>query len=248
MPTIENIEIFVVTRDGGLVSFLMINDDYLDALREFIDFINRQVGVYMDAMAGFAGNKVRMELQTARVRRRLPPQKQNDGSSVVVSSSLEDPSRPNVILNRISRAQDYVADNSEGGFNEQQHTRAIIVFIFAYWDEEIRPRLARAKRLSSPNEIRVDALGDLRLLRGAIIHNKGILPTTSHEKMKVMQDMFTANAEITVPRDTMHRLFVGIKQGIGQLIIDHIGARPGAPDVGQIKDVSIQRIGPAGAS
>jgi hypothetical protein len=224
------------------VSLPMVNDDYLDALREFIDFINRQVGVYMDAMAGFAGNKVRMELQTARIRRRSAPQIQSDGSSIVASSSLEDPSRPDVILSRIYRAQDYVADNSEGGFNEQQHTRAIIVFIFAYWDEEIRPRLPRAKSFSSPNDIRVDSLGDLRLLRRAIIHNKGILSTKSHEKMKVMQDMFTPNAEISIPRDNMHRLFVGIKQGIGQRIVDHIGARPGAPDVGQIKDVSIKRI------
>jgi hypothetical protein len=183
-----------------------------------------------------------------RVRRRLSPEKQSDGSSIVVSSSLEDPNRPDVILNRISRTEDYIADNSEGGFNEQQHTRAIIVFIFAYWDEEIRPRLARAKRLSSPNEIRVDALGDLRLLRGAIIHNKGILSRISYEKLKVMQDMFAPNSEIRVPQDSMHRVFVGIKQGIGQLIIDHIGTRPGAPAIGEIKDVSIQRTGPAGRS
>jgi hypothetical protein len=200
----------------------------------------------MDAIAGFAGNTARMELQTARVRRRFAQRLQSDGSSIVVSSSLEDPTRPDVIINRILRAKDYIADNSEGGFNEQQHARAIIVFIFAYWNEEIRPRLAQAKRLSSPNEIRIDALGDLRLLRGAIIHNKGILSKTSYEKMKVMQDMFAPNAEISISHDTMHQLFVRTKQGIGQLIVEHVGSRPGAPNFHEIKDVAIQRIGRTG--
>ena len=35
----------------------------LDVLREFIDFVNRQVGVYCDCLSGFQGNKVRIERQ-----------------------------------------------------------------------------------------------------------------------------------------------------------------------------------------
>jgi len=43
------------------------------------------------------------------------------------------------------RAQDYLATNAEGGPNEQQHAKAIVVFLFTYWEDEIRPRLATAK-------------------------------------------------------------------------------------------------------
>lgn len=32
-----------------------------DIIREYIDFVNQQVGVYMDAIAGFAGNHARVE-------------------------------------------------------------------------------------------------------------------------------------------------------------------------------------------
>jgi hypothetical protein len=74
-----------------MVSLLMLNDDYLDTLREFIDFINRQVGVYMDAIAGFGGNKARIELQTARIKRRHWKGKDIDGANIVVGTSLEDP-------------------------------------------------------------------------------------------------------------------------------------------------------------
>lgn len=239
----ETVELFIVTRKGGLVSLPMPNDDYLDTLREFIDFINRQVGVYMDAIAGFAGNKARIELQTARVQRRHWKGKDIDGANVVVGTSLEDPHMPEVIHNRISRANDYIADNSESGYNEQQQVRAIIVFMFAYWDEEIRPRLARTKNLPSPNEIRVDAMGDLRLLRRAIIHNKGKLTGALHQQLKVMKDLFEPDADIKISHDNMHQVFVRSKQGIGNLILDHVGKRPGAPDVGDIKDVGIHRTG-----
>src|SRR5262249_8891352 len=126
---------------------------------------------------------------------------------------------------------------------EQQNARAIIVFIFAYWDEEIRPRLARHRGLSSVNQIEVDALGDLRLLRRAIIHNRGILSAEGHHKLKVMKAMFSPDDEIIVSHDHMHKMFVYVKQGIAKLIIDHTGPRPGTPEPSEIKDVAVQRKG-----
>lgn len=103
--------------------------------------------------------------------------------------------------------------------------------------------MSQAKNLASPNQISVDALGDLRLIRGAIIHNKGVLSSAVHSKLKIMQDMFQPDAEIAPSHETMHQLFVRMKQGIGQLIIEHIGPRPGSPDIREIKDIAIQRLG-----
>ena len=41
----------------------------LAILRDFVDFVNHQVGVYCDCLAGFQGNKIRIERQVARVVR-----------------------------------------------------------------------------------------------------------------------------------------------------------------------------------
>ena len=112
--------------------------------------------------------------------------------------------------------------------------------IFAFWNEEIRPRLARCKNID-PNEIKVDALGDLRLLRHAIIHNKGVFSRSAQAKLKVMKDLFAPDAEIVVSHDDMHSLFSALKQGVAVLILDHTGPKPGTPDVTQIVDVAIQR-------
>ena len=79
----------------------------LAVLREFIDFINKQVGVYMDCLSGFQGNKVRIERQVARV---LYPsgQRNEQGRSVTMWASVEDPRRPHVIHSRIVRTDEFV--------------------------------------------------------------------------------------------------------------------------------------------
>src|SRR6266852_2969435 len=112
----------------------------LEVLRGFIDFLNHQVGVYCDCLAGFDGNKVRVEGQIARVTRPMSRRIEN-GQSVIVWASLEDPSRPDVIHHRIMRADEFITVKSEAEFNEQQVCWSIIVFVFAYWDEEIRPQI-----------------------------------------------------------------------------------------------------------
>jgi hypothetical protein len=117
----------------------------LDVLRGFIDFLNRQVGVYCDCLAGFYGNKVRVERQVARVTRPVSRRIEN-GQPVIVWASLEDLTRPNVIHHRIMRADEFIRANSEAAFNEQQVCWSIIVFVFAYWDEEIRPQIAKIQR------------------------------------------------------------------------------------------------------
>jgi hypothetical protein len=107
----------------------------LDVLREFIDFVNRQVGVYCDCLSGFQGNKVRVERQMPRLQRPTS-RKIEDGQPVITYVSVEDPGRPDVLHHRIIRADEFINVNAEAGYNEQQICWAIVVFIFAMWDEE----------------------------------------------------------------------------------------------------------------
>jgi len=101
-------------------------------IHEYIDFINRQVGVYMDALAGFAGHHTRVERQVYRVNQPVSSRFDNSGKRVVVYASYEDPTQPDIIHNCIIRAADYIAANSEGGLNEQQLSQAVLIFLFTY--------------------------------------------------------------------------------------------------------------------
>ncbi|TBD79708.1 hypothetical protein [Rhizobium ruizarguesonis] len=210
----------------------------LPILRDFIDFVNNQVGVYSDSLAGFYGNKVRIERQKARVIRQSG-MKIDKGKPVMMHTSLEDPTSPDVIHMRITRVDDFVAANSEHGFNEQQLCRSIIVFIFAYWDEQARPAIAAVRGVPS-SDVRVDALGDLRLVRHAIIHNKGILDPKEHRKMKAMAELFEPGAPISLSHDQMHKLFAMVKKAIGEIVMFYTRHLPGAPNIADIKTVAIQ--------
>jgi len=211
----------------------------LDVLRGFIDFVNLQVGVYSDCLSSFSGNKVRVERQIARVTRPLSRRFEN-GQPVITWASVEDPASPDIIHHRIIRATDFLQANSEAGFNEQQICSSIIVFLFAYWDEEIRPQIARIRGVKT-DEVRINALGDLRILRMSIVHNGGVLKAADHAKPKVLGVVSKPDAKIAPNHDDMHKIFVAIKQAIAELILEYSGDLPGAPKPDEIVGLAIQR-------
>src|SRR6202035_932977 len=137
-------------------------------------------------------------------------------------------------------SEDFINRNAEAGFNEQQICWSIIVFLFAYWDEEIRPRIASIRGVKT-DDVKVDALGDLRLLRKSIIHNGGIVSATDHKKLKVMAALCTPDVALTLTHDQMHKVFVHVKQAIAALILEYTGHLPGAPQASEIVDIGISQ-------
>jgi hypothetical protein len=211
-----------------------------DVIREYIDFVNQQVGVYMDALAGFAGHHIRIERQVHRISQAIKSSFDDTGKRVVVRASYEDPTQPDVIHNRIIRANDYIAANSKDGSNAQQHSQAVLVFLFAYWEEEIRPRLSTSKKVES-REIESDIMGDIRLLRNDILHNKGIISTTTTNGLKKLCDMFVVDKPIHISYENMHQIFVLIKQDCARMLFEWVGVKnaPIRPD--DIVDIAIQK-------
>jgi len=204
-----------------------------DVVRHFIDFINQQVGAYMDAMAGFAGHHASVGRQVHRISRAtgIKP----DGT--VVYASFEDASQPDFVLNRIVRADDYLAANAPGGSNEQQLARATVVFVFTYWEDVIRPRLAAASGVSL-GEIRSATMGDLRRLRHVILHKRSVLPASEHSKLEILRDLFEPDQELRILYEDMHQLFVVLKQEGARLMLDWLGDE--TVDASDLKDVAIQ--------
>jgi hypothetical protein len=213
----------------------------LEVLRGFIDFVNHQVGVYSDCLSSFQGNKVRIERQAARVSRPVSRRIEN-GQTIIMRASLEDPALPDVIHQRIIRTDEFITANSEAGFNEQQVCWSIIVFIFAYWDEKIRPQIAEIRGVKK-DEVRINAFGDLRILRISILHHGGVLEAADHAKLKVFTDICQAGAKISLTHAQMRTLFVAIKSAIGSLILEYSAHLPGAPKPEDIVDVAVQNTG-----
>ena len=217
-----------------------MNEAFDDVIREYIAFVNQQVGVYMDALAGFAGHYARVERQVHRVNRPVRSEIDSAGQQVVVWASYEDPTKPDVIHNRIIRAQDYLAANAKDGSNEQQHAKAIVVFLFTYWEDEIRPRLATAKGVTV-DEIRCDALGDLRILRNVILHAKSIMRSDKHAELRKLSDLFTVDQPIHLSYESMQKIFVVVKQDCGRLLLEWLGVKDAPIQPEEVVDIAIQK-------
>lgn len=217
-----------------------MNDDYEKAVREFIDFINAQVGAYMDALAGFSGHHTRVERQIHRVNRPERVRQNPDRVSTVVWASYEDPSQPEIIHNRIIRADEYLAANAPGGSNENRHAKAILVFLYTFWELEVRPRLAAAKSAEA-SDVKADIMGDIRLLRNSILHRKSVLRRDMFEQLTVTKDLFTVDQEIVLSYEVMHRLFVLAKQHCARLLLDHLGIKDGPVVPEKIVDIAVQQ-------
>jgi len=194
----------------------------------------------MDALAGFAGHHTRIERQVHRISRPMDSRTEDSGQRVIVYASYEDPSQPDVIHNRIIRATDYIAANTKGGSNEQQHSQAVLVFLFTFWEEEIRPRLAASKGVEL-REIRSDIMGDLRILRNVILHSKGIIRSEKHEDLKKLSDMFVVDKPVHVSYEGMHRVFVLIKQDCARMLFEWLGVTDAPIQPEEMIDLAIQK-------
>jgi hypothetical protein len=211
-------------------------------LREFIDTINHQVGVYMDALAGFEGHYTRVERQVFRGNKPGGTRVNEKGIPEVVWVSYEDPSKPDIVHNRIIRTNDYLQANAKGGSNEQQHSRAILVFLFTYWEDEIRPKLAAIRNVEV-DDIKSDIMGDLRALRNAILHARGVLGYDDWKRLKKLQQMFTEAEPVSLSYDGMHKIFSLIKQDCARMLFEWKGIEtPEFLKVDDIGDFTIQFI------
>lgn len=213
--------------------------EYSRIARAFIDFVNVQVGAYMDACSGFAKNKSVVERQVHRDVRLDGTARGAKDPPRVMMTAVEDPKQPDVLMHRIVLVSEYIAANTVGGSNEQHHARAAITFLYAYWDEEVRPDLASALEVDT-KEIVSDIFGDVRLIRHAVLHNKGLLSEAAYQKLKLLAEYFAPNDVVSLPNATMHRIFALIKQDMAQRVINDSNLHgQGTEDV---IEVAIQRL------
>lgn len=219
-----------------------MSESYDEVISEYISFVNNQGKAYMDALAGFAGHHVRVQRQIHRILRPSGTRTNEKGEKVILYASYEDPTKPDIILDHTIRAADYVASNAPGGSNEQWLARAIVVFLFTYWEDNVRPRLAKAQGVKI-NEIHSDIMGDMRILRHAVLHAKSIIHPKEHRRLKVLGSMFPANQTIHISYENMHRLFVLIKQDCGRLMFEWLGVKDAPISPEEIRDIAIQRGG-----
>ena len=93
-----------------------------------------------------------------------------------------------------------------GGAFEQQHAKALVVFIYHLWDENYRKQLSQ--RLSIHlNQVQCTLMGDLRHIRNVIIHEDAVIPQDFSDKLELLPQIWSLEpGELRITEQMVHSL------------------------------------------
>lgn len=198
-----------------------MNQAFAQAIHEFQDFLRSQKGAYGDACAGYRRNEITIKRQVSRVLKQAGRKMGDEGIPSVVMTSVEDPTAPDAIVQTVRLSREYVEANARSGSNEQQICRAIIVFVFTYWEDVTRFKCASALGVEK-NDLKLPIAGDLRLLRHAIIHDRNVLSKAAHGKIEVLGALFSAGEEIVFTHAKMHEIFRLLDKNLARFTLEKL--------------------------
>jgi hypothetical protein len=186
-------------------------------LDEFNGVLHGLVGLYFDASTGFSfiNEKQKHHLQNLVSRHQYDP---THPPSVTYSDG--DPRDPNSVVYHVAPIDHLIARNEKQGPNQAFLGRSILVTIYSYWEDHYRQQLATALGCAK-NEITGDIWGDIRRLRQAVTHHRGIA-TPDVEGCKILK-WFKAGDEIILDNNHMKAMIIQIRN-----YFDSVLAKTGA--------------------
>ena len=94
----------------------------------------------------------------------------------------------------------------KGGDFDNQHAKAVIVFVYHLWDESYRAKMAKALHVGL-DSITCGLMGDLREIRNAIIHNNSIIGEQMLQKLKFLPSIWQIEVgELLITGTMLHSL------------------------------------------
>jgi len=191
-------------------------------VNEFVTSVDEYYGHYLDTTSGYLANVKQMLDRQERTRAAVPAGTDLDSLGFLYGHG--DPNDPaNRLLHQTTQGE-FKRRNARGGRNGMLASHQLIVLLYSIWEHEYRPRLSHALGLTEPNELKIPLLGDLRLLRGDVIHHRGIVTRETVEKLSVLSG-FKEGAEITLAEDSVEALTRAIKAAMDAIVV-----QAGAPD------------------
>ncbi len=169
-----------------------------DKIEEFIWVCNGFFGIYMHSIWGFnllkkSAEKTLLENKETKVPHMafIP----YDKSKAKIPDGLKVDDFLSKFMT-VTKADDLRDQNEINAVNYNFIGQMLLVNIFQHWDERYRKLIATELGLNQMNDLKIDFFGDIRFLRQAIIHNKGIA-TSDMEKCKILK-WFKHNERINI--------------------------------------------------
>jgi excisionase family DNA binding protein len=144
-----------------------------DLLREYLEVVDSLHGCYLDAITGFRLLVDEYDTTKKRMHAERPhfPLDAFDGATMVYGTAF--PRQPQSKVVHSCTQGEYRSRNADGGRNHVVMGQLTLVQIFGFWDDCYRGRIAESCG-KKKNDLKLDIMGDQRLLRNSIVHHRGI--------------------------------------------------------------------------
>jgi len=144
-----------------------------DLTREYLAIVDSVHGCYLDAITGFYALVDEYDTARAKMLASRPhvPAKAFDEAEFIYGT--DHPRRPSSRVVHACTQGEYRSRNDEGGRNHVVMGQVCLVQIFGFWDDCYRAKLAACCG-KQKNDLKLDIMGDLRLLRNSIVHHRGV--------------------------------------------------------------------------
>jgi hypothetical protein len=178
---------------------------------EFVAEAKRLYGLYFDSTQGYkllhdSIKKHHLDLGIQLRKKRLPVrQSELDAYELVYTKGPA--GAPGTKYLHSSTQGDARNRNAQGGENHPRVGQAILVFLYALWEDYYRERFAEACGVEK-NRIFAPIMGDLRWLRISIVHHKAIAKKEV-ERCEVLK-WFKHNDRMDVTNDHMEEMFTQV--------------------------------------
>ena len=133
-------------------------------------------GVFMDGIWGFKEVRKFAEksIKEAKISRKVMPHLVFDGRPHDPKKKEKTEEEFNQSTLQLARADLVVERNRLNGKNGVVLAQMSVVNVYQYWEDKYRELIAQYLGLNKVGDLKIDAMGDLRFLRQAIIHNQSI--------------------------------------------------------------------------
>ena len=84
---------------------------------------------------------------------------------------------------------EFIEGMKPGGEFENQHARALIVFIYHLWDEKYRRKLSQIYSIPL-DDVRCSLMGDIRQIRNLIIHEDSVVPPKFSDRLELLPEIW----------------------------------------------------------
>ena len=121
---------------------------------------------------------------------RFPNLEQSPGQSTIVQMPLSD----------------FLEWLRPGGESENQHTKALIVFMYHLWEEGFRKKIADSLSISQ-DWVKCDLMGDIRHIRNCIIHNNSVISQDLLNRLKILSQIWDIRlGKLLISENMIHLL------------------------------------------